>query len=163
MAEVKKRQAEYGPNALEKDPPVPFWKLLLEQFNDLLVLLLIAACILAAALSQLAASITIFIIISLNAIIGVWQESKAGAALEALESMSSDKAEVVRDALLSVIDGSELVTGDIVNLSTGQKVPADIRLLEASNLVCAEMALTGESEGVHKDAAYVQRISVFRY
>ena len=103
--EVLKRREQHGRNELDKDPPTPIWRLFLEQFNDILVMLLIAACIISAVLQEVAASITILIIITLNAIIGVVQEAKAGAALEALESLSADRAEVLRDGTLVVIDG----------------------------------------------------------
>lgn len=104
-AEVAERLEKYGRNELEKQPPTPLWRMFLEQFNDILVILLIAACIISAALNQIPAAVTILIIITLNAIIGLVQEAKAGAALEALESLSADRAEVVRDGNVIVVDG----------------------------------------------------------
>eukprot|EP00474_Spongospora_subterranea_P005808 CRZ06266.1 hypothetical protein [Spongospora subterranea] len=145
----------HGLNELEKPPPTSLLRMLFDQLSDLLVILLIVSCCVSFIFGNYVAGAAILFIIILNATIGVVQENKAGKALEALESMSSDKAEVVRNGVPTVVDSKFLVPGDIVNLATGQKIPADIRLISAHGLVSAEMALTGESEGVLKDADYV--------
>ncbi|MGN1226870.1 MAG: HAD-IC family P-type ATPase, partial [Candidatus Cryptobacteroides sp.] len=87
-----------------------------------------------------------------NALIGVFQESKAEKSLDALEKLSAPHCKVIRDGKLSIIESRELVPGDIVELETGDRIPADIRLLESVNLKVQESSLTGESEPVEKDA-----------
>lgn len=157
--EAIERKAIYGANQLEKDPPDPWWRMLLEQFSDLLVLMLVAAAIMSMALEHFAEGAVIIVIVVLNATLGVYQESRAGAALEALESLASPQVIVRRAGREFKIDSTELVPGDIVVLESGAKVSADIRLLRSEGLSANEMALTGESEAVHKNAAFVAQPS----
>lgn len=154
-AEADARFAEHGPNELAKEPPKPFWRLLLEQFSDILVIMLIVASIVSLGLGEYKAAISIIVIIIANAVLGVVQESRAGAALDALESLSAPTTTVLRDGSVQEIDSIKVVPGDIVILELGKRISADLRLTETQGLVCGEMALTGESEGVPKDANFI--------
>jgi len=154
-SEAHLRLTDHGRNELPKEPPTPLWKMFLEQLSDLLVMMLIVASIVAGALGEVAASVVIILIVIANATLGVVQESRAGAALDALESLSAPTCEVIRDGKQVQIDSVELVPGDIVILENGRKVPADLRLIETQNLYSNEMPLTGESEGVPKDALFI--------
>jgi Ca2+-transporting ATPase len=153
--EAGKRLLEHGLNELAKEPPRPFWRLVLDQFKDMLVLMLIASAIVAMFLGQYAASIVIILMVILNAVLGVYQDSKASASLEALESLSSPLADVIRDGRIQRISSTEVVPGDVVLLTGGQAVPADVRLIETKGMTVNEMPLTGESEPVGKDAEFV--------
>lgn len=155
LPEASTRLAIHGRNELTKAPPKPFWKLLLEQFSDLLVIMLMVAALISLALGQYAAGIVIWLIIIANAILGVKMEASAGSALDALEDMAAPLASVVRGGQIVDVDARELVPGDIVRLELGASIPADLRLLTTDEFVANEMALTGESEGVHKDAEWV--------
>ncbi|MCP5026185.1 MAG: cation-translocating P-type ATPase [Actinomycetia bacterium] len=157
--EVGRRLLEHGPNELAATPPEPRWRRLLEQFNDPLVLLLVAATgiSLAAWASEGAEetpleAIVIGAIIILNAILGYWQEAKAVEAVAALSRLTALHATVLRDGDLSVILSSELVPGDILLLGEGDAVGADCRIVEAAGLQIAEAPLTGESAPVAKMA-----------
>lgn len=146
------RLAEIGPNELREAPRPPFWKLLLQQFESFLVMMLIVASVISALLGDYVEAAAIMAIVLLNAVIGVVQESKAEEALAALKKMAAPNATVVRGGSRSVIPSSELVPGDIVILEAGNYVPADIRLFESVNLRIEEAALTGESVPVEKSA-----------
>lgn len=147
-----KRLEETGHNELRETPRPPFWKLLLAQFQNFLVIMLIVASILSALLGDYVEAIVIIAIVALNSIIGVVQESKAENALAALKKMSAPNATVIRGGTRMVIPCSELVPGDLVILEAGNYVPADLRLLEAINLRIEEAALSGESVPVQKNA-----------
>ena len=154
-AEAARRLARDGPNELHKAPPTPFWRMLLAQFSDLLVVMLMAAALVSLALGEYAAGVTIWVIIIANAALGVSMESKAGDALDALESMSSPQATAVRGGGRVEVPARDLVVGDLVRLAPGDSVPADCRLVSSNELVCTEAALTGEADGVKKDARWV--------
>ncbi|KDD76403.1 E1-E2 ATPase, partial [Helicosporidium sp. ATCC 50920] len=171
-AEVEKRREQYGYNEFEHEPPVPLWRLVLQQFDDTLVKVLLLAAGISFALAWLEESGddpnarlrafmepgVIVLILVLNAAVGVWQESNAESALEALKEMSADTAKVWRDgALVSALPCRELVPGDVVELHTGDRVPADVRLtrLHTAVLRAEQSALTGESVAVCKSAAAV--------
>lgn len=150
--EVARRRAIYGFNQLADAPPVPFWRRLLDQFNNFIVLLLIASSAISALLGDWLESGAIMAIVILNAVLGVIQERRAEEALAKLRQLAAPDAQVIRDGHRQVIPARELVPGDIVLLEAGNYIPADIRLLEAINLRVEEAALTGESHPVHKDA-----------
>eukprot|EP01025_Chloroclados_australasicus_P008335 TRINITY_DN1291_c0_g3_i2.p1 TRINITY_DN1291_c0_g3~~TRINITY_DN1291_c0_g3_i2.p1 ORF type:complete len:1102 (-),score=187.46 TRINITY_DN1291_c0_g3_i2:900-4205(-) len=165
--DVQERRAKYGLNELQKEPPTPLWKLVLEQFDDMLVKILLLAAVVSFVLAYfenaeseegLRAYIepfVILLILILNAIVGVWQESNAEAALEALKEMQSEYARVLRDVkMINELPASELVPGDIVELSVGDKIPADMRVLELKTalLRVEQASLTGESVPVYKSA-----------
>ena len=149
---AQQRLAEVGPNELRESPRPPFWKLLLEQFESFLVIMLIVASVISALLGDYVEAAAIMAIVLLNAIVGVIQESKAEEALAALQKMAAPNATVVRGGSRTTIPSRELVPGDIVILEAGNYVPADLRLAEAVNLRIEEAALTGESVPVGKNA-----------
>ncbi len=150
--QVQKRQELYGRNELREKPRPTFWKLLFAQLNDFIVVLLIIASLISAFLGDWVEAGVIMVIVVLNAILGVVQESKAEEALAALRKMAAPETTVLRDGKRVSIPATELVPGDIVYLEAGNFVPADIRLMETVNLRAEEAALTGESVPVQKDA-----------
>jgi P-type Ca2+ transporter type 2C len=147
---VADRLREIGPNELREAPRPPFWKLLLQQFESFLVIMLIAASVISALLGDYVEAAAIMAIVLLNAAVGVIQESKAEEALAALKKMAAPSATVIRDGSRLTVAGSELVPGDIVILEAGNYVPADVRLVKSVNLRINESALTGESVAVDK-------------
>ncbi len=150
--EARRRLARVGPNELAERPRPGFWRMLLDQFNSFLVLILIAAALISLALGEMEEAIAIMAIVLLNAILGVIQERRAEEALAALKKMAAPDARVLRDGHRITIPARELVPGDIVFLEAGNYVPADLRLLEAVNLRIDEASLTGESAAVEKQA-----------
>ena len=154
-AEAAQRLAQYGPNELQERPRPSFMQLVLAQLNNFVIILLIVAAVISALLGDWVEAGAILLIVVLNAILGVVQESRAEQALAALKKMASPEAQVLRDGVHRSVPASELVPGDLVLLEAGNFVPADLRLLEAVNLRVEEAALTGESEAVEKNAALV--------
>lgn len=148
--EAGERLARLGPNELVKAPPVPLWSLFLNQLKDFLVLVLLAATILSGFLGEYADAVTIMIIVVINAILGCFQEYRAERSLEALRKMTAPEARVLRNGREQKVNAASLVPGDIVCLEAGDKVPADVRIIESSNLEIEESALTGESVPVKK-------------
>ena len=153
--EVSKRYEKYGKNELKAKPKKSLFVKFLEQFKDFMIIVLIIAAIVSGIVGihegeGIADTIIILIVVVVNAIIGVAQESKAEKSLEALQKLSSHVAKVIRDGKLVVVQSSELVPGDIVVLDTGDYIPADLRIIEAVNLKSQESALTGESVPVEK-------------
>ncbi|GAB2214702.1 hypothetical protein Drorol1_Dr00019064 [Drosera rotundifolia] len=163
---VEKRQAKYGFNELDKHEGPSIWRLILDQFNDTLVRILLGAAVVSFVLAlydgdeggekeitAFVEPLVIFLILIVNAIVGVWQESNAEKALEALKEIQSEHAVVIRDGKkIPNIPAKELVRGDIVELRVGDKVPADMRVLTliSSTLRLEQGSLTGESEAVSK-------------
>lgn len=156
--EVLKRQKKYGFNLLEAKKKKPLFLRFISQFKDFMILTLIFAAGISFFVSLLHGEldfvepVIILSIITLNAILGVLQESKAEKSLEALQKMSAPSALCMRDGLLASVDAKELVPGDIIYLETGHFVPADARLLSAVNLKIDEASLTGESHPIEKVA-----------
>lgn len=153
--EAEKRLKEVGPNQLLEKPRPSFWKLLYNQLKSFVIVLLIVASIISAFLGEWVDAGAIILIVVLNAILGVVQESKAEESLAALKKMAAPEAHVIRGGKRLSIPAADLVPGDIVLLEAGNFVPADLRLVEAVNLRAQEAALTGESVPVQKDAALV--------
>ncbi len=135
--------------------------MLKEQIFDPMVLILIGAAVFSAVLREWTEAIVIATIVVINALIGIVQEKKAQSSLEALRSMSAPTARVLRQGEESIIPASEIVTGDIVLLSDGDMVPADMRLIDTANLKVQEASLTGESVPAEKDADGVSPLNVF--
>jgi len=152
-ADAARRMEQYGPNQLTEAPRPTFLKLLWEQFNNFIVMLLIVAAVISAFLGEYIDASAIMAIVVLNAILGIVQERRAEEALAALKKLATPDAHVMRDGKRATIPTRELVPGDLVFLEAGNHVPADVRLLEAVNLQVEEAALTGESLPVHKNAA----------
>jgi len=154
-AEVQKRQAEFGPNKLKDAEKKSTLRRFLDQLKDpMLIILMVAAAVSAVtniiAGESLAEVFIILIVVLLNAILGVVQESKAEAAIEALQTMTAATCKVIRDGKQISVHSDELVPGDIVVLEAGDAVPADGRIIECASLKIEEAALTGESVPVNK-------------
>lgn len=152
-AEAKKRLDEYGHNELEEAQKRSLLAKFLDQFKDLMIIILLVAAALSViteGTEGLTDALIILAVVVLNAAFGVYQEGQAEAAIEALKDMSSQVARVSRDGHVVEIDSRELVPGDIVMLEAGDVVPADMRLLEVASLKIEEAALTGESVPVEK-------------
>lgn len=149
---AQKRLEEYGYNELVGKKGLTIWQMLLNQFKDFLVLILIGSAVISALVGEVADAAVILVIVLLNAILGVSQERRAGKALEALKQMASPKAKVIRGGSQLDLPSRELVPGDLVILETGDYVPADVRLTESVNLKIEEASLTGESVPVEKHA-----------
>jgi Ca2+-transporting ATPase len=152
-AEAQTRLAQHGPNELRERPPTPFWKLVLAQLNNFIVILLVVAAIVSALLGDVIEAVVIMAIVVLNAVLGVVQESRAEQALAALKRMAAPDAETIRDGHRVRVSSRELVPGDVVLIEAGNYVPADLRLIESVNLKIDEASLTGESVAVEKQAA----------
>ncbi|NLA70979.1 MAG: cation-translocating P-type ATPase [Clostridiaceae bacterium] len=150
--EAKQRLEIHGRNELEGEKSSPFILKLFDQFKDFLILILIGAAIISAILGESIDAIIILAVVVINAILGAVQENQAEKALAALKKMSAPYARVIRAGTTHELPATELVPGDLVELSAGDIVPADIRLFDSSNLRANESALTGESLPVSKDA-----------
>jgi magnesium-transporting ATPase (P-type) len=153
--EVARRLAQHGRNELPPPSRRSAWLRFLLQFHNLLIYVLMAAGVVTLLMAHYVDSAVIFGVVIVNAIIGFIQEGKAERALEAVSAMLASHAIVLRDGVRHEIDAADLVPGDIVLLSSGDKVPADLRLLKSRNLQIEEAALTGESVPVDKDSAPV--------
>ncbi|HNT23861.1 MAG TPA: cation-translocating P-type ATPase [Anaerolineales bacterium] len=151
-AEAEKRLQQYGLNQLDEAPGATFWQMLWDQFNNFIVIMLVVASLISAVLGDYEEAIAILIIVVMNAVLGIVQESRAEQALAALKKLSAPEAQVLRDGHRQSLPAPQLVPGDIVMLEAGNFIPADIRLLEAVNLRVEEAALTGESVPVEKNA-----------
>ena len=155
LEEVKKRQEEYGYNELKAAKKKTLLQRFIDQFKDFSIIVLIIAAIVSGAVGiaegeGITDTIIILIVVLLNAIIGVTQESKAEKSLEALQKLTDHASKVIRNGEVTVIPAKELVPGDIVVLDTGDYIPADLRIIEAINLKSQEASLTGESVPVEK-------------
>lgn len=148
---VVERQLKYGKNELPAGEQTSFLTLLIGQFKDLMVIVLIFAAFISILLGEITDSIVILIIVVLNASLGVYQERQAEQALAALSKMQIPLVTVRRNGAVTQVSASEIVPGDIVLLDEGNAIPADGRVIEASNLRVEEAALTGESVPVDKD------------
>ena len=151
-AEAAKRLSEHGRNVLKEKKAKSIWKMLWEQIRDVMVLILIAAAVISMIFSEWAEAVVILVIVVLDAVIGIVQEKKAANALRSLMELSAPTARVLREGEESIVPAEQLVPGDIVYLEDGCVVPADLRLLQESNLKIQEASLTGESVPVDKDA-----------
>ncbi|MDH3583814.1 MAG: HAD-IC family P-type ATPase [Phycisphaerae bacterium] len=153
--EAADRLREHGPNTLQTDGRTPWPRVLLRQFVDVLILILVLAAAISMAIGEVTDALAILAIVVLNGLLGFAQEWKAERALQALRRMLSPRCTVLRDQVEQRIDASDLVPGDIVLLETGDCVPADLRLLESVNLRLDESILTGESASVAKGTSAV--------
>jgi len=164
VQEAADRLKEYGPNELEKQKKTPPVIAFLQQFLSPLIYVLLAAVIISIAAAHYIDAGVIMAVLLVNAIIGYVQESRAEAAMEALMQLAAPKAKVRRGGKTAVIANREVVPGDIVLLEAGDKIPADARIIEASNLKVNEAALTGESvatdkhsKALHEDISIADR------
>lgn len=153
--EVDRRLKKYGHNVLNKKSPKSILNMLKEQIFDPMILILLGAATFSALLNEWVEAGVIFFIVIINSIIGIIQEKKAQASLAALKTMSAPTATVIRNGSEEIVSASELVVGDLVILTNGDMVPADLRLTQSNNLKIAEASLTGESIASEKNAAAV--------
>ena len=151
-AQVQQRLERVGPNQLREKPPRPRYLKFIDQFKNLLVLVLIGAAAMASAIGDIKDAVVILVVVVLNAGLGFYQEHRAEATLAALKQMLARHARVRRGGELLQVAAEALVPGDIVLLEAGDRVPADARVLAAHNATVAEAALTGESHAVAKHA-----------
>ncbi len=151
--EAERRLERHGPNELVETGRKTIVGMLLDQFRDFMILVLIAAAIVSGLLGEPADTIAIVVIVLLNAVLGFVQEYRAEQAMAALKKMASPSATVVRDGTARTTRATQLVPGDRVRLAAGDVVPADLRLSDAAQLRVDESALTGESMTVEKDPA----------
>ena len=150
--EAKKRLLQYGENKLISQKKKTVLELFMEQLKDVMIYILFAAAIISFIMGEITDSVIILIVIFINAIIGVLQESKAEKALEELTKLSTPKALVKRDGEIIEIPSEEVVIGDIVIVDAGRYIPADLRLIESINLKIDESTFTGESVPSEKNA-----------
>lgn len=150
--EVARRQDEHGENAIRELPPRPMWRMLLDQFNDFMILILMAAAVVSGIVGDIKDALAIVVIVLLNAVIGFIQERRAENALAALKKMAAISATVLRDGERKQLSATELVPGDVVLLEAGNVVPADLRLIETAQLKVDESLLTGEALTIEKSS-----------
>ncbi len=154
-AQAKQRLEENGPNKLEAAKGKSLFRRFMEQLADPMIIILLVAAAISGVMAVLenegfADVIIILAVVLINAVLGVYQESKAEKAIEALQEMSAATSKVIRDGMLQVVPSESLVVGDVIALEAGDAVPADARLLESASLKVEEAALTGESVPVDK-------------
>lgn len=153
--EAMERLQKNGPNELPQGKKITLWKRIIAQFKDLMILILIVAAIVAAFAGELSDTIIILLVVVLNAAFGVFQETKAENAIDALQKMSTPTTRVRRDGQIAQLSSKELVVGDVILLEAGDIIPADVRFLKTQNVKVEEAALTGESVAVTKDEAVI--------
>jgi Ca2+-transporting ATPase len=151
--EARKRIEEYGPNELKEEQGKSLMSKIIAQFSDFLILILMSAALISVFVGETKDAIVIMSIVVVNAMLGLYQEGKAEKALESLKKMASPTAKVLRDGKTQEIPAAQLVPGDVVILETGDIIPADLRLVESSNLKIEEASLTGESVPSEKKAS----------
>lgn len=161
-SEAKERLEKFGPNELKAEEKTPAWKLLVEQFTSLLIIILVIASSISWAMGDVLEAVAIIVIVILAGLMGFIQEYQAGKAIESLRKMAAPTALAIRGGEEVHINASELVPGDIIVIKAGDKIPADARLIEAMNLKVEEAALTGESLAVEKilDAIKIKEITL---
>jgi len=151
--EAAERLEKYGENKLKGKPKKSLMAMFFAQMKDMLIYVLLGAAVITIAIHEYMDAVIIIIVVILNAVIGVFQEYKAGKAIEALQKMTTPKALVRRNGEVVEINSELVVPGDIVVIDAGRYIPADIRLIESANLQIEESALTGESVPSDKNSA----------
>ena len=149
-SEARQQFEKIGPNELAEGKKKTIAGMLLVQFKDFMILILLVAAIVSGIIGDVTDTIVILIIVILNAVIGFFQEYRAEKAMEALKQMALVQAQAMRDGNVTTLPATELVPGDIILLEAGSAVPADLRIIESNNLKIEEAALTGESQAVDK-------------
>ena len=148
--QVAARRGRFGENRLLEQKPRSVWRRLASQFHNVLLYILLAAALLALLLGYYSDATVILLVVVINALVGFVQEGKAEAALRSIQRMLVSHCQVLRDGQPHTLEASELVPGDVVILAAGDRVPADLRLLQVRELYCDEAMLTGESVPVAK-------------
>lgn len=166
VEQVKKIRERTGENKLNESKKESIFVKFIKQFNDFMIIILIAAAVLSAIMAYIEGtgdyldSVIIIFIVVLNAIMGVVQEAKAEKSLDALKKMSAPTAKVKRDSIIKTIPSTEVVPGDYIIIETGSYIPADARLVKSYNLKVEESALTGETVPVLKDEKAVLKENI---
>ena len=150
ISDAEEKLLQYGPNELQEGKKKGVAGMLLGQFKDVMILILLAAAIISGIIGDLTDTIVILVIVVLNAVIGFFQEYRAEKAMQALKQMAVTQARVLRDGKTNWLPATALVPGDVVILEAGNAVPADIRIVESVNLKIEEAALTGDSHAIDK-------------
>lgn len=156
LREVRRRLAEFGKNILTAKKKINPVFLFLGQFKDFMILVLLAATLISGLLGEIADAVTIMTILIINAILGFIQEYKAERSMESLRLLTAPEARVLREGVEERIPAADLVPGDIVLLEAGDRIPADVRWIQAVNLSVEESTLTGESQAVTKSITAMQ-------
>ena len=156
-AEARKRLEEYGENRLETKSRLSPWKLFFSGFADFMVLVLLGAVVISVALGEWHDAVTILAIVFLNSILGFIQEYRAERSLEALRELSAPQAHVIRGGKALTIPAWQVVPGDLIRVTPGDRIPADLRLVEVTGLEADESPLTGESIPVPKSKEAINR------
>ena len=160
---VKKLLYKYGPNTIKRKKKISRLKILISQFNDFMVWVLLGATIVSGIIGSKEEALTILIIIVMNGILGFIQEYKTEKSLEALKKMAAPTAKVIREGNIEVIDAENIVPYDLIILESGDRIPADGSLYNVNSLIVDESILTGESVGVNKsniDPVYMYSYSI---
>jgi P-type Ca2+ transporter type 2C len=147
---VKRLFYKYGPNTLKSKKKISKFKILISQFNDFIIWVLITATVISGIMGSKEEAFTIMIIVIMNGILGFIQEYKTEKSLEELKKMAAPTAKVIRDGQIEVIDAENVVPYDLIILESGDKIPADGNLISTNSLIVDESMLTGESVGVNK-------------
>lgn len=155
--QVVERGKKFGTNTLTEQKKTSKWFIFIKQFQDFMVLILLAATLIAGMLGEYIDAIAIMVIVLLNGFLGYFQEQKAENSLDKLKELSAPIAHVLREQQWQKIYSSQVVVGDVVKINSGDRVPADIRIIKASGLETEESALTGESLPVVKHASAIKQ------
>jgi len=159
VAEAAQRLAQHGPNELQAAPRISPWVLLLEQFKNVLIIILLVASALSILLGHGVESIAIAVIVLFAVLLGFVQEYRAERAIEKLRQMAAPTAKVMRDGVEQEVLARTIVPGDLILLHAGDRIPADARVIESINLQADEAALTGESLPVHKRTPPIESVA----
>ena len=154
--QAKKNQEKYGFNELTEGKKKSVLRIFLEQFKDFLVIILIVSAVISGILGDAESAIVIFVVITMNAVLGTIQTVKAEQSLDSLKQLSAPEAKVVRDGSVIQIPSREVTIGDEVILEAGDCIPADGKLIECASLKVDESALTGESISIEKNLDEVE-------
>lgn len=155
--QVKENIEKYGLNQLEEGEKESAFSIFISQFKDVLVIILIIAGFISMFTGNFESSIVIFVVITMNAILGTVQHIRAESSLESLKNLSSPKTRVIRDGEKIEINSKNVVVGDIIHLEAGDIVPADARIIECFSLKTNESSLTGESESIEKSSEIIEK------
>lgn len=158
--QLEQRRKRFGKNEIIKEKKPSLIILFMKQFQDFMVLVLLAATLIAGMLGEYIDAIAIMVIVLINGFIGFFQEQKAENSLEKLRELSAPMTRVLRDGVWVKTPSQELVVGDVIRLNTGDRIPADVRIIEESSLETEESTLTGESLPVSKTAQPIKKANI---
>ena len=154
--QVEQRRKQYGYNVLEEQKSISKWLIFLKQFQDFMVIVLLAATLMAGLLGEYIDAIAIMVIVLINGFIGFFQEQKAEKSLDKLKELSAPVVHVLREGNWETIPSKDVVVGDVVKITSGDRIVADIRIVKSNSIETDEAALTGESLPVTKHATSIK-------